>query len=82
MKTAPISKNGQVSIPAEVRRRWGATAVLIEDKGDALVMRPLPVDPVAAVFGSLPGPGHTAETDRAAGRREESQAERRRRAGG
>lgn len=53
-----ITAAGQVSIPADVRERWGAGAVVIEDGGDHLVLRPSPADPVAAlrgVFEAQPG---------------------------
>ena len=53
MKQATISKGGQVSIPAEVRHRWGTNRVLVDDRGDELVFRPLPMDPIAAARGSL-----------------------------
>jgi bifunctional DNA-binding transcriptional regulator/antitoxin component of YhaV-PrlF toxin-antitoxin module len=53
MKQASISKGGQVSIPAEVRHRWGTNRVLVDDRGDELVFRPLPMDPIGAARGSL-----------------------------
>ena len=68
MKPATISKGGQVSIPAEVRHRWGTNRVLVEDRGDELVFRPLPDDPIAAARGSLrtlDGGGVTVSSDRA-----------------
>lgn len=46
-----ITTSGQVSIPAEVRRRWRTSRVQVEDHGDHVVVRPLPADPVAAVRG-------------------------------
>ena len=57
MKQATISKGGQVSIPAEVRHRWGTNRVLVDDRGDALVFRPLPMDPIGAARGALRGKG-------------------------
>jgi AbrB family looped-hinge helix DNA binding protein len=48
-----ITGAGQVSIPAEVRRRWGTSTVAIEDEGDQIVLRPVPDDPIAAIRGSL-----------------------------
>lgn len=48
-----ITGAGQVSIPAEVRHRWGASTVAIEDEGDRIVLRPVPDDPIAALRGSL-----------------------------
>jgi len=50
-----ITSAGQVSLPAEVRLRWDASAVLIEDEGDRLVVRPVPVDPIEGVRGLLKG---------------------------
>ncbi len=55
MRTAKITTGGQISIPAEIRRRWGTTRVLIRDDGDEVVLRPLPDDPIAAVRGALKG---------------------------
>jgi AbrB family looped-hinge helix DNA binding protein len=48
-----ISKSGRISIPASIRRRWGTDRVEIEDRGDAVVLRPLPSDRIAAARGSL-----------------------------
>jgi AbrB family looped-hinge helix DNA binding protein len=50
MKIARISRRGQVSIPASVRNRWGTERVMIEDRGDALILRPLPDDPIGAAL--------------------------------
>lgn len=54
-----ISKGGQVSVPATVRKRWATASVLLEDHGEALVLRPAPADPIAAAagaFADLAGP--------------------------
>lgn len=74
-----ISRGGQISIPAEVRKRWATSRVQIEDEGDALVVRPLPEDPVAAARGSfkLP-PDVTLEKLRAEARQDEARIEARR----
>lgn len=48
-----ISKGGQISIPAAVRRRWGTSTVALDDQGDRLVIEPAPDDPIAAAEGSL-----------------------------
>jgi len=48
-----ITSAGQVSLPAEVRHRWDASAVLIEDEGDRLVVRPVPADPIGGIRGIL-----------------------------
>lgn len=74
--SAKISKGGQISLPAEVRRRWGTARVLVEDQGDALVLRPQPDDPIAALIGSMPlPPGVTSEGLRAEFRAEEEAAD-------
>jgi hypothetical protein len=49
--TIPISKGGQISLPAPVRRRWGTSRVRALDHGDHLEIRPVPDDPLDAVFG-------------------------------
>ena len=46
-----ITGAGQVSIPAEVRHRWGTSTVAIEDEGDRIVLRPVPDDPISALRG-------------------------------
>lgn len=78
---ARISRGGQISIPAAVRRRWATDNVLIEDRGgDELVLRPLPADPIAAAIGSVPLPGGmTSERLRAEARKEEGHPARARR---
>lgn len=79
MRTATITTGGQVSIPADVRHRWGTRRVIVEDQGDALVLRPLPADPIGAAIGSLAGRGPTTDEMRAALRRDDAEIERRHR---
>jgi len=54
-----ITRAGQVSIPAEIRERWGASNVLILDEGERLVVRPVPDNPMEAMRGLLKGKGRT-----------------------
>ena len=64
-----ITRAGQVSIPAEVRARWGTSTVAIEDEGDRIVLRPVADDPIAAlrgIFPARPGEPSAAEAVRAA----------------
>lgn len=74
-----ISAGGQVSVPAAVRKRWGTRTVLAEDRGDQLILRPAPDDPIAAVLGifaaEMSGGGSVDEL-RAAGRVEDAEIER------
>jgi bifunctional DNA-binding transcriptional regulator/antitoxin component of YhaV-PrlF toxin-antitoxin module len=81
IKRLVISAGGQISVPATVRKRWGTRTVLAEDRGEELVLRPAPDDPIAAVRGifarEMSG-GPTIDELRAAGRDEEEQLERRR----
>jgi len=46
-----ISKGGQLSVPAAIRGRWQTNTVVIDDRGDHLVVRPVADDPVEATFG-------------------------------
>jgi AbrB family looped-hinge helix DNA binding protein len=80
MKEAMISRGGQISIPAEVRRRWQTSRLALEDRGDEIVLRPIPPDPIAAAMGSLAGGGPSTDEARTMLRAEESRrADRRRR---
>lgn len=54
-KRMKISKGGQVSIPAPIRKRWGTTTVTLDDQGDQIVLKPAPDDPIAAAAGALAG---------------------------
>ena len=53
MRQSRISSGGQVSIPADIRRRWKTDRILLEDRGDRVVVRPLPDDPIASARGYL-----------------------------
>jgi AbrB family looped-hinge helix DNA binding protein len=48
-----ISKGGQISIPAPIRRRWGTSTVNLRDEGGHIVIEPTPDDPIAAAEGVL-----------------------------
>jgi bifunctional DNA-binding transcriptional regulator/antitoxin component of YhaV-PrlF toxin-antitoxin module len=78
MRFASISRGGQITVPAEVRKRWGVTRVVVEDLGEALVLRPIPADPIKAARGSFAGPGPSTDEMRAQARREEREIERKR----
>ena len=72
-KRMKISKGGQVSIPAPIRKRWGTTTVTLEDRGEEIVLKPAPDDPVAAAAGAFAGEGRGIGLDTI--RREEREAE-------
>ncbi len=68
-------------MPAAVRKRWGTRTVLAEDRGDELVLRPAPDDPIAAVRGIFAdeiGSGPTSDDMRAVTRVEDADLEQRR----
>lgn len=75
---AKVTQNGQVSLPAELRRPWAAKAVLVIDRGDHAIVRPLPDDPVAALRGAYAGPGPSTDRARAAERVDEERETRER----
>jgi bifunctional DNA-binding transcriptional regulator/antitoxin component of YhaV-PrlF toxin-antitoxin module len=52
-KRLTISRGGQVSVPAAVRKRWRTNTVVAEDRGDHLVLRPTPDDPIEAARGAF-----------------------------
>jgi bifunctional DNA-binding transcriptional regulator/antitoxin component of YhaV-PrlF toxin-antitoxin module len=75
---ATVSRNGQVSVPAAVRHRWHTRSVLVIDKGDYAIVRPIPDDPINTLEGAHAGPGMTTEKARGAERAAEQAAEKRR----
>lgn len=50
-----LTTAGQVSVPAEVRRRWGTTRLKVTDEGDRLVIEPEPENPFEGLLGILAG---------------------------
>jgi bifunctional DNA-binding transcriptional regulator/antitoxin component of YhaV-PrlF toxin-antitoxin module len=80
-KRLAISSGGQISVPAAVRKRWGTRTVLAEDRGDELVLRPAPDDPIAAVrgiFAKEMSGGPTIDELRTGARVEDAELESRR----
>jgi bifunctional DNA-binding transcriptional regulator/antitoxin component of YhaV-PrlF toxin-antitoxin module len=69
---AKVTRNGQVSLPAVLRHRWAVDRVLVIDRGDDAIVRPIPDDVVAALRGSYAGTGPTAEEARSAERASEA----------
>lgn len=67
-----VSRNGQVSIPADTRSRWNARRVVVVDLGDRVVMRPLPDDAVADLVGKYAGRGPATDVARRRSRQDES----------
>lgn len=56
-----ITSNGQISIPADIRRRWGVQRVVVIDRGAFAVVRGVPDEPVAMFRGRFRGPGPTTD---------------------
>jgi bifunctional DNA-binding transcriptional regulator/antitoxin component of YhaV-PrlF toxin-antitoxin module len=50
-----MSRGGQISIPSNIRRRWGTSTLALEDLGDRVVLRPAPDDPIGVARGGLAG---------------------------
>jgi bifunctional DNA-binding transcriptional regulator/antitoxin component of YhaV-PrlF toxin-antitoxin module len=68
-----ISRGGQISLPAAIRRRWATENLLLVDQGDAVILSPLPADPVSAAIKSLRLPaGLTTDELRARSRAEDA----------
>jgi bifunctional DNA-binding transcriptional regulator/antitoxin component of YhaV-PrlF toxin-antitoxin module len=79
MPRVKLSKGGQISVPAAIRHRWGASTIALEDHGDHVVLRPAPDDPIAAARGDLKDivGGVTSEEMRREARAEDAELERR-----
>jgi bifunctional DNA-binding transcriptional regulator/antitoxin component of YhaV-PrlF toxin-antitoxin module len=78
---AKVTRNGQISLPAELRHRWGVGAVLVIDRGHYAIVRPIPEDIIGGLRGAHAGPGPTSEEARQADREAEADREDRRRGG-
>jgi AbrB family looped-hinge helix DNA binding protein len=76
-----ISSNGQVSIPAAARARWGTRKVVVVDLGDRVVMRPAvdTDDALTMLQGKYADQGPDSGAARRAARRAEDSAPRHRR---
>ena len=74
-----VTSSGQVSLPAALRRRWAAGVILVIDRGDYAIIRPIPADPIAALKGAHSGPGPTTAEARELERHEGDLAEQQRR---
>jgi bifunctional DNA-binding transcriptional regulator/antitoxin component of YhaV-PrlF toxin-antitoxin module len=78
MRTLKVTSGGQISVPAEIRRRWGTSTLALEDLGDRLVLTPAPDDPIAAARGALAAESPTDSASlRRAAREAEATAQRR-----
>lgn len=75
-----ISKGGQISVPASIRRRWGTSTFTLDDQGDRIVLEPAAEDPIAAAEAALAKEFGRLDPARlrAAARRDERAAEDRR----
>lgn len=69
-----VTSAGQISLPAAVRRRWGASRVKITDEGGRLVIEPASDNPFEDLIGILAHDGPTWDEMEA----EEREAERER----
>jgi bifunctional DNA-binding transcriptional regulator/antitoxin component of YhaV-PrlF toxin-antitoxin module len=67
-----VSRNGQVSIPAETRARWNARHVVVVDLGDRVVLRPLTERPIDDLRGKYHGRGPRTDRARAQARSDDA----------
>ena len=67
-----VSRNGQVSIPADTRARWNVRRVLVIDLGDRVVMRPLGERPIEDLDGKYRGRGPSTDRARKQARAEDA----------
>jgi bifunctional DNA-binding transcriptional regulator/antitoxin component of YhaV-PrlF toxin-antitoxin module len=78
MPTMKITSSGQISLPADVRRRWGVSRVRLVDHGDHVTLEPIPDDVFAATFGAFRAKDRLTSDDmRRIEREEEAEREER-----
>jgi bifunctional DNA-binding transcriptional regulator/antitoxin component of YhaV-PrlF toxin-antitoxin module len=74
-KRMKISKGGQISIPAPIRKRWATSTVTLDDQGDQIVLKPAPDDPIGAAAGAFAGEGPKIDWEAVAREEREAEAE-------
>jgi len=67
-----VSRNGQVSIPAEARARWNTSRVVVVDLGDRIVMRPVGEQPLDDLNGKYRARGPSTDRARRQARAEDA----------
>lgn len=79
-----ISKGGQLTIPAAVRKRWGTTDVRLIDEGERLIVEPAPdeawlqaVENASGALAHYLPPGYDVRAARDKYKREERELEAR-----
>jgi bifunctional DNA-binding transcriptional regulator/antitoxin component of YhaV-PrlF toxin-antitoxin module len=76
MPTLKITSSGQVSIPADIRRRWSVTRLRMIDHGDHVTFEPIPDNPWEAAIGAFKNTsGMTMDELRAIERKEGAERE-------
>jgi len=59
MTTSRVTEKGQIIIPADIRRKYnikkGTRVVVTETEGRAILVKPIPDDPIEASKGALKG---------------------------
>lgn len=73
-----LTSSGQISVPAEVRRRWATSQVRIVDHGSHLVVEPEADQRFTKYVGRFAGTGLSGDELRDEDRRDEAAAEARR----
>lgn len=71
-----ITASGQISLPAETRRKWATDRVVVTETIDGLLVRPFDPNAVSRLIGKykdLPGPSYDEMRDQ--DRREEAERE-------
>lgn len=56
-----ITASGQISLPADIRRKWGTDRVVVTETIDGLLVRPFDPDAIRRITGKykdLPGPSY------------------------
>ena len=72
-----ITSAGQLSLPAEIRRRWNVNRVRLVDHGDHVTLEPIPDDVLTATFGRFASAGTTTADARDASRTHDAERENR-----
>jgi AbrB family looped-hinge helix DNA binding protein len=71
-----VTKNGQISIPSDVRKRWKTDRVMVFDTPEGLIVRPFDPDAISRLAGKYKPAAGSPTVDEFRRREREEDAER------
>jgi AbrB family looped-hinge helix DNA binding protein len=71
-----VTKNGQISLPSDVRKRWKTDRVMVFDTPEGLIVRPFDANAISRLAGKYKPAAGAPTVDELRRREREAEAER------